>query len=99
MPMPVAGSSDDILASLYRLVDDVSRATCAEAIYEAALHALTATVGPDRAGVLVGDDAGVLRFCAWRGLSDAYRRAVEGHSPWPSGASDPQPVIVSDARA
>jgi hypothetical protein len=35
--------------------------------------------------MLFDDDAGVMRFAAWRGLSDAYRRAVEGHSAWVEG--------------
>ena len=96
--MRVAGS-DEILAALYKLVDDVSRAASAETIYAAALEALTRTVGPDRASVLVFDDAGVMRFRAWRGLSDTYRRAVEGHSPWSPAATDPEPMLVPDARA
>ena len=28
------------------------------------------------------DEAGAMRFVAWRGLSDRYRAAVDGHSPW-----------------
>src|ERR1043166_2712432 len=96
--MRVAGRSDDVLAALYKLVDEVSRAADAEAIYAAALEALTITVGPDRASVLVYDEYGVMRFRAWRGLSETYRRAVEGHSPWASTATDPQPLLVADAR-
>ncbi len=38
----------------------------------------------------------MLRFRAWRGLSDRYRAATEGHSPWPPEAEDPQPVLVED---
>jgi signal transduction histidine kinase/ActR/RegA family two-component response regulator len=97
--MRMAEHPDEILAALYKLVDDVSRAASAEAIHAAALEALATTVGPDRAAVLVCDDAGVMRFRAWRGLSETYRRAVEGHSPWAAGTSDPEPVIVPDARA
>ena len=37
-----------------------------------------------------------MRFTAWRGLSDAYRQAVEGHSPWTPDAVDPQPIVVPD---
>jgi signal transduction histidine kinase len=48
--------------------------------------------------VLTFDDDGALRFHAWRNLSAAYRSAVEGHSPWPRGAVDPQPVLVPDAQ-
>ena len=38
----------------------------------------------------------MLRFRAWRGLSDRYRASTEGRSPWPPDASDPQPVLVED---
>ena len=40
-----------------------------------------------------------MRFIAWRGLSDAYRAATEGHSPWTPDAVDPEPVLVPDAPA
>ena len=39
-----------------------------------------------------------MRFVAWRGLSDAYRRTVEGHSPWPRDIKDPQPVCIHDVH-
>jgi signal transduction histidine kinase len=37
-----------------------------------------------------------MRFRAWRNLSDEYRRAVEGHSPWPRDAVAPEAVVVPD---
>jgi len=40
-----------------------------------------------------------MRFRAWRKLSDRYRAAVEGHSPWPVGARDPQPIVSGDVEA
>ena len=54
--------------------------------------------GPDAGDGLRGPKAGddVMRFVAWRGLSDRYRAAVEGHSPWPRDAVDPLPVLVPD---
>jgi len=39
-----------------------------------------------------------MRFRAWRGLSDAYRAAVDGHSPWTQDQIDPQPIVVTDAE-
>jgi two-component sensor histidine kinase len=33
---------------------------------------------------------------AWRGLSDAYRQAVDGHSPWTPESVDPAPIHISD---
>jgi PAS domain S-box-containing protein len=45
---------------------------------------------------LLFDPDGVMRFKAYRGLSDAYRCAVEGHTPWAPNTPDPQPIVVSD---
>ena len=42
------------------------------------------------------DEAGVMQFVAWRGLSDGYRAAVDGHSPWKPDDRDPDPIFVSD---
>jgi hypothetical protein len=52
----------------------------------------------DRASILVFDHAGVMRFKAWRGISDEYRTAVEGHSPWTRESRHPQPVLVRDVE-
>jgi len=67
-----------------------------EQVFDAALDAIERALGTDRAAVLLFDGDGVIRFRAWRKLSDDYRRAVEGHSPWPRDAIAPQPVLVSD---
>ncbi len=37
-----------------------------------------------------------MQFVAWRGLSDHYRSALRGHSPWKPGEPDPRPIFVSD---
>ena len=37
-----------------------------------------------------------MRFTAWRGLSDGYRRKVEGHSPWSPNTTDPQPIMTEN---
>ena len=37
-----------------------------------------------------------MQFVAWRGLSDHYRSALRGHSPWKPGQPDPQPIFVSN---
>ena len=52
----------------------------------------------DRAAVLLRDDGDVMRFQAWRGLSDEYRAQTEGHSPWAPDAADPWPVLVADVH-
>jgi PAS domain S-box-containing protein len=37
-----------------------------------------------------------MRFVAWRGLSDDYRAALDGHSPWHPGDLDPGPILIED---
>ena len=65
-------------------------------IYEAALDAVLSAVRCDRASILLLDGKGVMRFVDWRGLSDSYRRAVEGHSPWKPDAKHPEPICITD---
>jgi PAS domain S-box-containing protein len=83
----------------YRFADAVAGARELDEVLEAALDALLEATGADRASVLLADDEGVLRFRAWRGLSDRYRAFTEGRSPWPPDVSDPQPVLVEDVAA
>ena len=84
------------LDAVYRFADSVAGAHALDEVLEGALDALLEATGTDRASVLLADEAGVLRFRAWRGLSDRYRAFTEGRSPWPTDADDPQPVLVED---
>lgn len=65
-------------------------------MYDAALDAIREVLSCERAAVLIFDDANVMRFVAWRDLSDQYRRSVEGRSPWTRDAKDPQPICIED---
>jgi len=85
------------LRALRELADVVSRARDPEEIYKTAVDAVIVAASADRAGILVFDDAGVMRFRASYGLSDGYRAAVEGHSPWRRDDREPAPVLVPDA--
>jgi PAS domain S-box-containing protein len=85
-------------AALYEFTDRLFRATSANDAYNAALDAILRALGCERASVLLFDDAGVMRFVAWRGLSDGYRKAVEGHSPWMRGTKNPQPVSIANVE-
>src|SRR3972149_8526393 len=49
-----------------------------------------------RAAILVSDEDGILRFKAWGELSEAYRRAMEGHTPWTPACVGAGPVVVAD---
>ena len=78
------------------LTSAMSRARTLEDIYQAALDALAQGLGVVRASILLFDPDGVMRFKASRGLSKAYQRAVEGHTPWRPDTPDPRPIVVSD---
>jgi PAS domain S-box-containing protein len=38
-----------------------------------------------------------MRFKAWRGLSEDYRKAVDGHSPWSADEKNAHPITIPDA--
>jgi PAS domain S-box-containing protein len=82
--------------ALYQFAQQQNAATSFSEIYEAALDAIRATLHCDRASILLFDEKKVMRFVAWRDLSNRYRQAVEGHSPWKVDARTPKPVCISD---
>ena len=83
---------------LYEFAHAVVNAERLDSVHDAALAAIQRAVGTSRAAILTSDAAGAMRFRAWRGLSNAYRDAVEGHSPWAADVVDPQPVLVGDVE-
>ncbi len=83
---------------LYELAAAVIGARTLNEVFDTALGGIGKALGAARSAVLVYDPDGVLRFKAWRGLTEDYRRAVEGHSPWTRETRDPQPLLVSDAE-
>jgi PAS domain S-box-containing protein len=87
------------LQVLYRMTEAVGRAGAAEEIYEQALDGLRFSLDVERASILLFDEDGVMRFRAWRGLSDGYRQAVEGHSPWTPDAVEPSPIVIPDVAS
>jgi signal transduction histidine kinase len=87
------------LAAIARLTEALGRARTPAAVYAGALDALQEGLDVERASVLLFDDAGVMSFVAWRGLSDGYRQAVNGHTPWKPDSPDVQPICIPDAHA
>lgn len=65
-------------------------------IYGAGLEAIMAGLRCDRASILLFDEQQVMRFVAWHGLSEKYRRSVQRHSPWKPDTKNLQPVTVPD---
>jgi PAS domain S-box-containing protein len=83
-------------AKLLELVETVNRAKALPEIYEAAVTAICKCLGTSRASILLYDEDDVMRFKCARGLSQEYRQAVEGHSPWKPDDPDPQAVTIED---
>ena len=73
-------------------------ASRSEDVYESALDSLFRGTNCTRAAILVFDGDDVMRFTAFRGLSEAYRRAVEGHTPWMRETRDPMPIVIHDVE-
>jgi signal transduction histidine kinase len=85
------------LEVLYHLADRVARAKDVAGVCEAAIVSIMAA-GADRASVLLFDETDVMRFQAWRNLSERYRAAVDGHSPWSRDAQAPAAIVVEDVQ-
>jgi PAS domain S-box-containing protein len=101
-PSPSPASNEDLqkelrqLQAVYRMSDVVARAGDLAAINEAAIAALMDSLPITRASILLFDPDGVMRFKASRGLSEKYRSAVEGHTPWKPNQKDARPFAVRD---
>ena len=83
------------LTLVHELSTRVTRASSLEETYAAALEAILEATRAERASILLFDPDGVIRFKAWHGLSEAYRHAVEGHTPWRPDQPDASPICVS----
>ena len=88
--------TDRSVAVSLSLAQAISRTRTVEEVYGTALDALALGLRVDRSSILLFDPDGVMRFKASRGLSDTYRRAVEGHTPWAPDAPNPEPIVVAD---
>ncbi|MEP0869981.1 PAS domain S-box protein [Trichocoleus desertorum AS-A10] len=86
------------LQAIYHITNTVSHAAALEDIYAAALGGFQQALKVDRTAVLILDSDRVMRFQAWRQLSDTYRQAAEGRSPWPTDAASPQPIWVANVE-
>ncbi|MBI5216574.1 MAG: PAS domain S-box protein [Ignavibacteriae bacterium] len=86
------------LQSIYFLTAALNHTDDIDIIYQESLSAITRNLHIDRASLLLFDKDGILRFKAWRGISDWYRSKVEGHTPWNPQTTNPAPIFVSDVR-
>ena len=93
-------STPDLSVILRQLIDAIANIPEGprglEAIYQQALVSLKKATGVERASILLFDPDGVMRFKAWLGLSDKYRKSVEGHTPWSQEDVNPAPIVTYD---
>lgn len=81
---------------LFRLAEATASVADLAALNELALDSVIRLLRVDRAAILLTGSDGVMRFEASRGLSEAYQRAVEGHSPWPADETEARPILIPD---
>jgi PAS domain S-box-containing protein len=86
------------ISACLSLTRAISGTRTVDEIYEAALGALGDSLGVTRAAILLFDADGIMRFKAWRGLSDEYRGAAEGHSPWTPDTVGAETIAVADVK-
>jgi PAS domain S-box-containing protein len=91
-----AWSQAEEQAALFEFIDRLQYATSEGELHELAITAIVRAMHCQRAAILLFDPAGVMRFVAWRGLSETYRRTVDGHSPWSVESKDPQPIYIGN---
>ena len=82
--------------ALFHLADQLHRATSADETFSAAIEAILCALQCDRASILLFDEQDKIRFVSWCGLSDAYRAATDGHSPWRRNERNVQPITIDD---
>jgi len=85
-------------SALYDLTEKLQHVRSLKEVYEAGLEAIMRVLRCPRASILVFDHTDTMRFVAWHGLSERYRRAVEGHSPWTRDETDPQPIYLESVE-
>jgi PAS domain S-box-containing protein len=85
-------------AALHQFTERLQHTKSLGDIYGAALDAIQRALQCQRASILLFDSEGMMRFVGWRGLSDAYRSAVDGHSPWSRDSDNPTPICFADVE-
>ena len=86
------------LKAIHRLATAVSRAATMDEIYEAAIEGLLTALPINRAAILTWGEDDRMHFRAWQGLSEGYRKAADGHSPWKREEIEPEPILMSNPQ-
>ena len=99
LPLTELAAANRQRDALYLLSEQLHRAECPDDIYTAAMDAIESALDCDRSAILLFDDAGIMRFVASSGLSEGYRAAVTGHSPWRVEEVDALPIAITDIES
>ena len=91
-----AGRRAEEQSALFQFTEQLQSADSTGDVYELAMTAIVRAMHCQRAAILLCDAAGVMRFVASHGLSETYRGAVDGHSPWNAASTDAQPICIDD---
>ncbi|GBD08209.1 Sensor histidine kinase ResE [Candidatus Thermoflexus japonica] len=86
------------LQLLQQLTQELFQTVDLDRFYDRVLQGILEILRADRAAILLRDPDGVVRFKAWRNLSEEYRQAVEGHWPWDPSDPDPQILWIPDVE-
>jgi PAS domain S-box-containing protein len=84
--------------AIRQLMAHAAGAGSLQAVYQTALRGVQEALDVERASLLVFDAGGTMRFVVWSGLSDAYRAAADGHSPWAADEAAAAPLLVPDVE-
>lgn len=85
-------------SALYRLTDTLFHSAPMDEVFEVAIDALAMASDCECASILMFDGTGTMSFVAWRGLSDRYRQAAAGHTPWKVGEPDAAPIQIENVE-
>lgn len=88
--------AEERLQVIHQLSEAVNRAEAVEQIYDLALSGLERVFHVGRASILLADPQGVMRYQAWRGISEHYREQTDGQSPRSINEANPVPVLIPD---
>lgn len=88
--------------ALHSTTESIVRSETLDSIYVAALNGLRNALGASRVAILLFEPPtpeGTMRFAADLGLSESYKKAVGGHTPWAFEAVDARPMLIDDVAA
>src|SRR4051812_32354252 len=98
LPLSELATANRQRDALYLLSEDLHDANSVDDIFRAAMDAIESALNCERSAILLFDAGGVMQFVAHRGLSDDYRAAVTGHSPWTSTETNATPLTITNVE-